>query len=50
MNFLEKDAHRTMHLKTTGKVVYDPVRAVKNDVSCILIEVDDVELLSYYRF
>lgn len=50
MNFLEKDAHRTMHFKTTGKVVYDPVRAVKNDVSRILIEVDDADLLSYYRF
>lgn len=48
--FIEKDSHRTMHFKTIGKVVYDPIRAVKNDKPRVLIEVDDGELLSYYRF
>lgn len=43
--------HRTMHFKTTGKIVYDPVRAgkVAKDSGWCVIDVDTEEMAHYYR-
>lgn len=48
----DKDEHRTMHFKTTGKIVYDPIRAgkVSNEKGWCIIEVDVGQMLDYYSF
>lgn len=44
--------HRTMHFKTTGKVVYDPIRAgkVSDEKGWCIIEVSKDEMSEYYRY